>query len=52
MIEQMIPLKVLEERVEGPMIPRMFAAKEMSATTPIEPGELTMRASVTVQFQY
>lgn len=48
----LIPIKVVEERREGAIVPRMFVAKEMSATTPIEPGELTIRAAVTVQFQY
>ncbi|MHA6260071.1 SIMPL domain-containing protein [Sporosarcina sp. CAU 1771] len=48
----LIPIKIVEEQKEAPIIPRMFVAKEMSATTPIEPGQLTIRASVTVQFQY
>ncbi|AOV09214.1 hypothetical protein BI350_11720 [Sporosarcina ureilytica] len=47
-----IPIKIVEERREAPIIPRMFVAKEMSGTTPIEPGQLTINASVTVQFNY
>lgn len=47
-----IPIKIVEERREAPIIPRMFVAKEMSGTTPIEPGQLTIHAAVTVQFQY
>lgn len=47
-----IPIKIIEERKETPVIPQLFIAKEMSSTTPIEPGQLSIRASVTVQYQY
>lgn len=47
-----IPIKIVEERRENPIVPRMFVAKEMTSTTPIEPGQLTIQAAVTVQFQY
>lgn len=47
-----IPVKIVEERRDTPSIPQLFVAKEMSGTTPIEPGQLTIRASVTVKFKF
>lgn len=47
-----IPIKIVEERREAPIIPSMFVAKEMSGTTPIELGQLTIQASVSVEFQF
>ncbi|MFJ7934627.1 SIMPL domain-containing protein [Sporosarcina sp. NPDC096371] len=46
------PIKIVEEQKGGPVAPRMYAAKEMSASTPIEQGQITISATVTVQFQY
>lgn len=46
------PIKIVEERRDIPSIPQLFVAKEMSGTTPIEPGQLIIHASVTVQFQF
>ena len=46
------PIKIVEgHRVES-VAPRMFAAKEVSGSTPIEQGQMMINATVTVQFQY
>lgn len=46
------PIKIVEE-VRGEPIPyQTFAAREMTASTPIEPGQITINASVRVEFQY
>ena len=46
------PIKIVETMREEPILYRSFAATEMSATTPIEPGQITIKATVEVQFQY
>ena len=46
------PIKIVEEHRAESVAPRMFAAKEMSGSTPIEQGQITISATVTVQFQY
>ncbi|MBE1554202.1 SIMPL domain-containing protein [Sporosarcina limicola] len=46
------PIKIVEEVREEPIASRSFAANEMSGSTPIEPGQTTIKAAVKVQFQY
>jgi uncharacterized protein YggE len=46
------PIKIVETMREEPILYRSFAASEMSATTPIEPGQINIKATVEVQFQY
>ena len=46
------PIKIVETMRQEPILYRSFAATEMSATTPIEPGQITIKATVEVQFQY
>ena len=46
------PIKIVEERRAESGTPRMFSAKEMSGSTPIEQGQIMIKATVTVQFQY
>ena len=46
------PIKIVETIREEPILYRSFAATEMSATTPIEPGQINIKATVEVQFQY
>ena len=46
------PLKIREEVTAEPATYRTFAAKEMSVSTPIEQGQITINATVKVQFQY
>ncbi|CAM3161751.1 SIMPL domain-containing protein [Filibacter tadaridae] len=47
-----IPIKIVEEGSGGPIAFQSFAAKETSVSTPIEPGQITISATVNVQFQY
>jgi len=46
------PIKIVEEHGTESVAPRMFAAKEMSGSTPIEQGQIMINATVEVQFQY
>ncbi|QUW22005.1 SIMPL domain-containing protein [Sporosarcina sp. Marseille-Q4063] len=46
------PIKIVETMKEEPILFRSFAANEMRATTPIEPGQIDIKATVEVQFQY
>jgi uncharacterized protein len=46
------PIKIVETMREEPILFRSFAANELSATTPIEPGQINIKAIVEVQFQY
>lgn len=46
------PIKIVEEHKAESVTPRMFAAKEMSGSTPIEQGQIVISATVEVQFQY
>ena len=46
------PIKIVETVREEPILYRSFAATEMSTTTPIEPGQISIKATVEVQFQY
>jgi uncharacterized protein YggE len=46
------PIKIVEEVREEPVVYRTFAAKEMTGSTPIEQGQITINATVKVQFQY
>ncbi len=46
------PIKIVEEHRAESVAPRMFAAKEMSGSTPIEQGQIMINATVMVQFQY
>ncbi|WP_172369502.1 SIMPL domain-containing protein [Sporosarcina jiandibaonis] len=46
------PIKIVEKLKEEPILYRSFAAAEISATTPIEPGQINIKATVEVQFQY
>ena len=46
------PIKIVEEVRGEPVAFQSFAAKEMSVSTPIEPGQITITATVKVQFQY
>lgn len=48
-----LPIDVVEESEnEPPVLYKSFAMSEQSVTTPIEPGEILISASVTVKFQY
>ncbi|MEK5037697.1 SIMPL domain-containing protein [Sporosarcina sp. FSL K6-3457] len=46
------PIKIVEEHRAESVAPRMYAAKEMSVSMPIEQGEIVINATVEVQFQY
>ena len=46
------PIKIVEELRAEPIAYRTFAAKEMIGSTPIEQGQITISATVKVQFQY
>lgn len=46
------PIKIIEEGRGEPVAPRMFAAKEINGSTPIEQGQILINATVEVQFQY
>ena len=46
------PIKIVEEHRAESVAPRMFVAKEMSGSTPIEQGQIMINATVEVQFQY
>jgi uncharacterized protein len=46
------PVKIVEIMKEEPILYRSFAASEVSATTPIEPGQINIKATVEVHFQY
>ena len=46
------PIKIVEELRAEPVAYRTFAAKEMIGSTPIEQGQITISATVKVQFQY
>ena len=46
------PIKIVEELRAEPIAYRTFAAKEMTGSTPIEQGQITISATVKVQFQY
>ena len=46
------PIKIVEEFREAPIPYQRFAAVETAASTPIEPGQITINATVNVQFQY
>ncbi|WP_085524421.1 SIMPL domain-containing protein [Tuberibacillus sp. Marseille-P3662] len=47
-----IPLKIIEETIETPQTFQTFAAMEDSMSTPIEPGQIIIRAKVEAQFRY
>lgn len=47
-----IPIKIVEIMNEPPMVYKTFAAVEASTTTPIEPGQIVIHASVETQFRY
>ena len=46
------PIKITEELRTEPILYRSFSAKEMAVTTPIEQGQITINATVQVEFQY
>ncbi|WP_203247137.1 SIMPL domain-containing protein [Sporosarcina beigongshangi] len=46
------PIKIVEGHRAESVATRMFAAKEMRGSTPIEQGEIVINATVEVQFQY
>ncbi|MFD1928457.1 SIMPL domain-containing protein [Sporosarcina siberiensis] len=46
------PTTITEAHRDEPIGPRPFMAKEMAASTPIEPGQIEITATVKVQFQY
>jgi len=46
------PIKIVEEFREQPIVYRTFSAMEQNASTPIQPGQITISATVNVQFQY
>ncbi|ASN06663.1 hypothetical protein CFK40_17370 [Virgibacillus necropolis] len=47
-----IPIKIVEETSETPPSFKTFATMESNVTTPIEPGQIVVSASVKTQFQY
>ncbi|TCP29489.1 hypothetical protein EV207_110110 [Scopulibacillus darangshiensis] len=46
------PIKVVEKSSEPPHTFQTFTAAESTGTTPIEPGQIMIRASVEAQFRY
>ncbi|NYF25361.1 SIMPL domain-containing protein [Sporosarcina sp. JAI121] len=46
------PIKIVEEVRAEPVLYRTFSAKELTGSTPIEQGQITISATVKVQFQY
>ncbi len=46
------PIKITEEYREKPVQFKTFASKEITASTPIEPGQITIQSIVNVEFQY
>lgn len=46
------PVEVIEESVGGPILFKTAALTETSFETPIEPGMITIKAEVTVKYQY
>ncbi|MER2089435.1 MAG: SIMPL domain-containing protein [Sporosarcina sp.] len=46
------PIKIVEEVRAEPVLYRTFSAIEMTGSTPIEQGQITISATVKVQFQY
>lgn len=46
------PIEIVEERIEEPILYRSLATTNQVASTPIEPGQITIRAAVRLQFQY
>lgn len=46
------PIKITEVAKEQPILYQSFSIMEKSASTPIEPGQITINATVNVQFQY
>lgn len=46
------PIEVIEESIGGPILFRAAAFTEQSSETPIEPGKITIKAEVTVKYQY
>lgn len=46
------PIKVIEESIGGPILLKTAAFSEQSVETPIEPGKITIKAEVTVVYQY
>ena len=46
------PIKIVEEVREPAIAYRAFSVAEQNRTTPIEAGEITIRATVNVQFHY
>lgn len=47
-----IPIKIMEQTAKESPAPRLFSAKAVPGSTPIEQGEMMINAAVTVQFQY
>ncbi len=47
-----IPIKIVEEKRDEIRPFRLFAATEDSLSTPIQPGQIEIKARVEVQFQY
>ena len=46
------PTKIVEQFPEQPAVYRAFSSTEQRLSTPIEPGQITVSATVKVQFQY
>jgi len=46
------PIKIVEDLRTEPIVYRSFTAKEMAVATPIEQGQITINATVKVEFQY
>lgn len=46
------PVKITEQPQNTPVPYQTFATKQQSATTPIEPGQMIIRAVVEMQFRY
>ncbi|WP_438298071.1 SIMPL domain-containing protein [Sporosarcina sp. FA15] len=46
------PIKIVEELRAEPIAYRTFAAREMTSSTPIEQGQISINATVKVQFRY
>lgn len=47
-----IPIKIVEETIANPATFKTFATMDSGVSTPIEPGQIIVRATIKAQFQY
>lgn len=46
------PIKIVEETIANPATFKTFATMDSGVSTPIEPGQIIVRATIKAQFQY